>query len=237
MTAERLCTICARGGARGVPGKNLRELAGKPLIAYSLEQARRSGLFGLIAVSSDAEPILETARRFGADILVRRPAELATDSAPKLPAVRHCLETVERETGRRFPVLVDLQPTSPLRLPEDIAGAVRLLEERGVSNVITGAAARCSPYFSLVELDARGVARLSKTPPQPIERRQDAPRCYDMNGSIYAWRRDAFLRDCAIFYEDTLLFEMPAERSIDIDTDLDFDIASMILGKSRHARG
>ena len=227
----RLCTICARGGSKGVPGKNLREVLGKPLLAYSIEQARASGLFAAIAVSSDSEEVLNVARRFGAEVLVRRPTELASDSAPKVPAIHHCLQAAERELGRQFPVFADLDVTSPLRLPQDITGAVRLLEQRGVSSVITGAPARRSPYFNLVELDERGVVHLSKEPPRPIERRQDTPRCYDMNASVYVWRRDVFCRNPAVFYDDTLLFEMPQERSIDIDSELDFEIVRQLLSK------
>lgn len=230
---SRLCTICARGGSKGVPGKNIRDLLGKPLIAYTIEQARSSGLFQAIAVSSDSDAILDAARAFGADILVRRPSELATDAAPKLPAIRHCVEAAERELGRAFSVFADLDATSPLRLPQDIIGAVRLLEERGVSSVITGALARRSPYFNIVEIDAAGVPRISKPLDRPLVRRQDAPRCYDMNASVYVWRRDAFFRDPEVFYDDTLLFEMPAERSVDIDSELDFEIVRFLMARGR----
>jgi CMP-N,N'-diacetyllegionaminic acid synthase len=229
---KKLCTICARGGSKAVPGKNLRDLLGKPLIAYSIEQARRTGLFEAIAVSSDSEEILDTARCFGADILVRRPGEMASDSAPKLPAIRHCVETAEAHLRREFPVFVDLDATSPLRSPDDIVGAVRLLKERGVSNVITGAPARRSPYFNLVEVDERGVVTLSKPLARPVERRQDAPRCFDMNASIYVWRRDIFMQNPAVFYGDTALYEMPEERSIDIDNELDFELVRLLIGKA-----
>ena len=228
---SRLCTICARGGSKGLPGKNLLELLGKPLIAHSIEQARQSALFDAIAVSSDSAEILDVARRFGADLMVRRPDELASDEAPKYPAIRHCVETAERELQRQFAVLVDLDATSPLRLPSDLVGAVRLLETSGAGNVITGAAARRSPYFNLVELDGRGVARLSKPPEHPIHRRQDAPRCYDMNASIYVWRRDAFFANASVFRDDTRLFEMPAERSVDIDSELDFEMVRMLMAR------
>ena len=230
-----LCTICARGGSKGVPGKNVRDLLGKPLIAYTIEHAKQSGVFSNIAVSSDSEEILTAAKKFGADILVRRPRDLASDSAPKVPAIHHCLNAAERAIGKQFPIFVDLAVTSPLRLPEDIIGAVRLLEKRGVSSVITGAPARCSPYFSLVELDDRGFVHLSKQPPLPLDRRQDSPRCYDMNGSIYVWRRDVFFSHPAVFYDDTLLYEMPEERSVDIDNELDFEIARMIMAKRAQA--
>jgi N-acylneuraminate cytidylyltransferase/CMP-N,N'-diacetyllegionaminic acid synthase len=224
-----LCTICARGGSKGVPGKNLRPILGKPLIAYTIEQARQSRLFAAIAVSSDSEDILAASLQYGADVLVRRPDEMATDSAPKLPAIRHCLETAERELGRTFPIFVDLDATSPLRLPEDIAGAVRLLETSGATSVITGAPSRRSPYFNLVELDARGVPFVSKQPATPFVRRQDAPRCFDMNASIYVWRRDAFLANPAVFYGDTRLFEMPEERSIDVDSAFDWRIVEFLM--------
>lgn len=226
---NRLCTICARGGSKGVKGKNIREMLGKPLIAHSIEQARSSGLFELIAVSSDSKEILNVAERFGADIVVDRPSELASDSAAKLPAIRHCFEEVEKKCGVTFDVLVDLDATSPLRIPEDIIGAVDLLETQKIANVITGAPARRSPYFNLVEIGEDGVVRLSKIPSHPIVRRQDAPQCYDMNASIYVWWRDSLFREGAIFQEDTRLFVMPEERSIDIDSELDFKFVEFLM--------
>jgi N-acylneuraminate cytidylyltransferase/CMP-N,N'-diacetyllegionaminic acid synthase len=234
FSVNYLCTICARGGSKGVPGKNLRQVGGKPLIAHTIAQARDSGLFAAIAVSSDSEAILAAARTHGADILVRRPPELATDQAAKVPAIRHCLDAAERELGRSVRVFVDLDVTSPLRRPEDIIGAVQLLEGRGVTSVVTGTRSRRSPYFNLVECDEHGVVHLSKPLPQELVRRQDAPVCYDMNASIYVWDRDRFCADPAVFYNDTLLFEMPPERSIDIDSELDFEIVQMLLTKRAH---
>lgn len=229
MEVNRLCTICARGGSKGVQNKNIRELLGKPLIAYSLEQAKACGLFETIAVSSDSEEILEIAGKWGANHLIRRPDELATDQAAKLPAIRHCVQETERITGRTFTTLVDLDATSPLRLPEDIVGAVRLLEERGVSNVITGTNARRSPYFNLVEADADGYVRLAKKLAAPVVRRQDGPKCYDMNASVYVWRRDCLLSSDSVFNDDTLLYEMPEQRSIDIDSELDFQFVEFLM--------
>lgn len=226
---KRICTICARGGSKGVVNKNIRPLLGRPLIAHTIERARESGLFECIAVSSDSDAILDAARQWGADFQVRRPDELATDTAAKVPAIRHCLEEAERLAGIRCDVLVDLDATSPLRSTDDIRGAVVLLETRGVTSVITGAPARRSPYFNLVEVDAAGVVRLSKTLAQPVVRRQDAPKCYDMNASIYVWRRDDFLAHPAVFYGDTLLYEMPEDRSHDIDTELDFEWVEFLM--------
>lgn len=234
---SRLCTICARGGSKGVPGKNLRMLLGKPLIAHSIEQALASGLFEMVAVSSDSNEILEAADRFGANLLVHRPESMASDAAPKPPAIKHCVAEAERMSGCTFDVLVDLDATSPLRSVDDIRGAVALMEERGASNVITAAPARRSPYFNLVELDEAGHVRLSKSLPQAVARRQDSPRCFDMNASIYVWRRDVFLADPRVFYEDTLLYEMPEERSVDIDSELDFEIVRLLMEKRASEAG
>jgi N-acylneuraminate cytidylyltransferase/CMP-N,N'-diacetyllegionaminic acid synthase len=224
-----LCTICARGGSKGVVGKNARDLLGKPVLAWSIEQARETGLFDAIAFSSDSDALLDAALKAGADIGVKRPDEMATDKAPKLPAIRHCLEQAIAQTGKTPEIFVDLDVTSPLRLASDIAGAVALLRESGTRNVITGAPARRSPYFNLVEQRIDGSVGLSKSANPPITRRQDAPRCFDMNASIYVWRAAPFLAQPAVFYPDTRLFEMPEERSIDIDSDLDFALVELLL--------
>lgn len=230
-SASRLCTICARGGSKGVPGKNIRSFAGKPLIVHSIEQARASGLFAAIAVSSDSAAILEVARAAGADVLVERPAEMATDTAAKMPAIRHCVQRAEQVLSSRFETTVDLAATSPLRLPEDIVGAVALFEATGVCSVITGTPARHSPYFALVEQRPDGSVGLAKQPPGELVRRQDAPACFDMDGSIYVWRRDVLLADPKVFYPDTRLFVIPVERSQDIDTPLDFEIAEFLMNR------
>lgn len=232
----RLCTICVRGGSKGVEGKNIRMLLGKPLIAHSIQQAKDSSLFQAVAVDSDSEQILDIARKWGADYLIKRPDELATDHAAKLPAIRHCVTETERFIGKSFDVIVDLDATSPLRIPDDIVQCVRLLEERGVSNVITGAPARRSPYFNLVEVDELGVAHLSKKLEIPVVRRQDAPKCYDMNASIYVWRREVLFNNPTIFNADTLLYVMPEERSIDIDSELDFRFVEFIMSDNAQTK-
>jgi NAD(P)-dependent dehydrogenase (short-subunit alcohol dehydrogenase family)/CMP-N-acetylneuraminic acid synthetase len=231
---KRLCTICARGGSKGVPNKNLRLLMGKPLIAHSIAQARQSGLFERVAVSSDSSTILAVAKEFGADDLIDRPPEMAMDSAAKIPAIRHALDSVERCHGTSYDILVDLDVTSPLRLPQDVCGAVALLEKSGASSVITGAPSHRSPYFNLVEANADGTVALAKQLSASPQRRQDVPPTFDMNASIYVWNTRAFRADPKVFYPDTRLFEMPADRSLDIDSELDFDFVDM-LWRRRHA--
>ena len=138
----RLCTICARGGSKGVPKKNLRRLLGKPLLVWSIQQAKQSGLFDKVVVSSDSEEILAAAREGGADLALRRPDDLAGDTTPKVPAILHALEEGSRRLGINPSILVDLDATSPLRLPTDIVGAVELLQSSGATSVITGSRLR-----------------------------------------------------------------------------------------------
>jgi N-acylneuraminate cytidylyltransferase/CMP-N,N'-diacetyllegionaminic acid synthase len=228
-----ICTMCARGGSKGVVGKNNRTLLGRPLLAWSIEQARQTGLFTAIAFSSDSDALLEEALRSGADVAVRRPDEMATDTAPKLPAIHHCLEQAMLRTGHTPEIFVDLDVTSPLRLASDITGAVALLRNSGAPSVITGAPARRSPYFNLVEERRDGTVGLSKIADPPIVRRQDSPRCFDMNASIYVWNVASFLADPRVFYPDTRLFQMPEERSVDIDSEIDFTLVELLLRKQQ----
>lgn len=232
----RICTICARGGSKGVPGKNIRIVAGLPLLAWSIKQAKDCGLFDVLAVSSDSDEILETAKRFGADILVNRPTEMASDHAGKIDSIQHCFLEAEKSIGEDANTVVDLDVTSPLRSSDDIKGAVDMLEGHASSNVITGTSARRSPYFNLVEKNALGYVELSKQASTSVLRRQDAPACYDMNASIYVWTRDALKNNPKIFYPDTRLFEMPDDRSVDIDSELDLIIVEHLLKRNNERK-
>lgn len=231
-----LCTICARGGSKGVPGKNIRPLMGKPLIAHSIAQAKATGLFIAIAVSSDSDAILETAKAHGADILIKRPEALASDTAGKLPAITHAVQEAERTLGKQVSIVVDLDTTSPLRDVADITACVDLLNDADCTNVITGAPAHRSPYFNLVERAGDGTVHLSKPLPNGVLRRQDSPECFDMNASIYVWQRDALIADPKVFYADTRLHAMPRERSQDIDEEIDFDIVTLLM-KRKESHG
>lgn len=228
-----LCSICVRGGSKGVPNKNIRPLHGTPLLAHSIDHALATGIFDTISVSSDSEDILSTAKKHGADIVIRRPDEMANDVSPKLIAIEHVARETEKILDTHFDIFVDLDATSPLRLPSDIIGSVDLLLEKDAPNVITGCTAHRNPYFNLVEENADGSVQLAKAKEHSVTRRQDAPKCYDMNASIYVWKREALLDHPRLFYDRTQLFEMPAERSWDIDNELDFDIVSFLMEKQR----
>lgn len=226
-----LCTICARGGSKGVPGKNIRPLMGRTLIGHSIAHARDAGIFTAVAVSSDSDAILAEAAAQGADLVIKRPDALASDTAGKLPAIVHALEEMERRLALTADFHFDLDVTSPLRLPEDIAACAAILRETGCASVITGAPAHRSPYFNLVERDRNGVVALSKASPVDVLRRQDSPECFDMNASIYGWRRAALHDDPRVFYADTRIHVMPRERSWDIDEELDFEIVSLLMAR------
>lgn len=204
-------------------------MAGRPLIAWTVLQAKASAMFDKIVVSSDDGAILAAGVNAGADEAIERPAILATDTAAKVPAIHHALIEAERRYSVQFDLLVDLDATAPLRLAEDISGAISLLEKTAATSVVTGSSAHRSPYFNLVERQADGSVQLSK--PSAVVRRQDAPLCFDMNASIYVWRRDKFVLDPQVFYPDTRLYEMPPERSHDIDSELDFTIVEFLFAR------
>ena len=229
---KRVCSICARGGSKGVESKNIRTLLGKPLIAHTILQAKEADCFEFVIVSSDSQDILNTAKDWGADYLITRPDEMASDTAAKLPSIQHCVQTAEELTQCKFDTIVDLDVTSPLRSISDILDSIEMLEESHYSsNLITASPARRSPYFNLVELNKNGFVRRSKSLEVPIVRRQDAPKCFDMNASIYIWKHESFYQNNKVLTDDTILFVMPEERSIDIDSELDFEIVEFLMRK------
>ncbi len=228
-SSRPLCTICVRKGSKGVKNKNIRLLAGKPLLAHSILQARESGLFRHVIVSTDSDKITQIAEQYGAEVFFRRPAELAADTTAKLPVIRHALLESEKHFGQEFPTVVDLDATSPLRSADDIAQALRSFVENDYDNLVTATSARRSPYFNLIELTSDDRVILSKEADESIYRRQDSPRCFDMNASIYIWKRKALLERNSLFLEKTGLHVMPEERSVDIDSELDFKIVELIM--------
>jgi len=227
-----LCTICARGGSKGVKNKNIKPLNGKPLIAYSIEQAKESGLFDHIVISTDSDEIAEVASHFGGEVFFKRTAEMASDTAGKLEVIRDAFIRSENYFGKKYDYLIDLDATAPLRSVDDIRNSFSQFLNDGNDNLITAMPSRRSPYFNLVEVDKNGKVILSKKLEQGIVRRQDAPKSYDMNASIYIWKRDIILNCNTLFLDNTGLYVMPEERSIDIDTPLDFEFVEFLMRKN-----
>lgn len=224
-----LCTICARGGSKGVKNKNIKPLRGKPLIAYTIEQAKASGLFKHIVLSTDSDAIAEVAMQYGAEVFFKRDADMASDTAGKLGVIRDAFKRSEEHYRQTFEYLVDLDATAPLRSIEDIQNSFRQFLDNKNDNLITAMPSRRSPYFNLVEVSKEGKVSLSKEIEGVVLRRQDAPQTFDMNASIYIWRRDAILHSQTLFLENTGLYVMPEERSIDIDSELDFEFVEFLM--------
>jgi N-acylneuraminate cytidylyltransferase/CMP-N,N'-diacetyllegionaminic acid synthase len=231
MKSAFACTICARKGSKGVKNKNVRLLEGKPLISHSIEQAIDAGFGETLIVSSDSDEILEIANSYQVPHIIRRPDELAHDTADKLEAIKHAITAVESKINCTFSNILDLDPTSPLRLVDDIFAAIDLFRNSNADNLITGMSSRRSPYFNLVETNSNGFVSLSKPPTERIFRRQDSPKCYDMNASIYIWKRKFLFDNTQVFGNKTVLYSMPENRSIDIDSELDFEFVSFLMHK------
>ena len=227
-----VATICARGGSKGLPGKNLRPLAGLPLIVHTIRQAQQCSAIVGVYVSTDDEAIARVARAAGAVVPGLRPSGLATDDAPKLPAIEHLVQGIEAG-GVAVDTVVDLQPTSPLRLPADIEGALAL--RAGADLVLSVTEPSHNPYYTLAEADREGFLALSK--PATFARRQDAPPCWGLNGAIYVWRRAALPRAIAEGFWSVRVkgYPMPRNRSVDIDDLEDFEWAEWLLARRQRA--
>ncbi len=230
-----LCTICARGGSKGIKNKNIRELCGKPLISYTIEQAKNSNLFDHIVISTDSDDIAAIAKKYGGEVFFKRSVEMASDTAGKLDVIRDAFIRSEKYYNRVFDYLIDLDATSPLRNVADIINSFNQFKKDNNDNLITAMPSRRSPYFNIVEQSEDGKVYLSKKLDNAIVRRQDAPKTYDMNASIYIWKREAILNENTLFLENTGLYVMPEERSIDIDSELDFKFVEFLMKEKRNA--
>ena len=224
-----LCTICARGGSKGVKNKNIKKINGKPLIAYTIEQAKESKLFEHVVISTDSDDIASIAKEYGAEVFFKRSTEMASDTAGKLDVIKDAFVRSEEHYGCKFDYLVDLDATAPLRDVKDIIDSFQQFVDNDNDNLITAMPSRRSPYFNLIEQDKSGKIYLSKTLDSSVVRRQDAPKSYDMNASIYIWKRDSILNEKSLFLEKTGLYIMPEERSIDIDSELDYKFVGFLM--------
>lgn len=225
-----LGVIPARGGSQGVPGKNIRELCGAPLLAWTVDCARRSRLITDVCLSTDDEEIRGVGTRYGALAPFLRPAELATHRALAIPTIQHAVREMERSRGCRYDVVAMLQPTSPLRTPDDVDAALsRLLDTPAASGII-----------SVVDVDNWHPMKMKKfvgadgtsgqmvdyqKPPKENPPRQELPPVYMVNGVIYATRRAVFMEENSFQGRYCLGYVMPPERSVNIDAEADFLVA------------
>lgn len=226
---KTIAFIFARGGSKGLPGKNIRQLGGKPLIAWSIEHALAIKRIGRVIVSTDSQEIAAIARAYGADVPFIRPAELARDDSPEWLAWRHAL-TYLLETHGAFPeAMVSVPATAPMRLPIDIENCLDEYERGDADMVITVTDAHRSPYFNMVKANTDGTVGLVIPPQLAIVRRQDAPAVFDMATVAYVARSEFVMTHNTTFEGRVRAVHVPAERAIDIDTLLDFQIAECLL--------
>ena len=212
-----LALITARGGSKGLPRKNVLEAGGKPLIAWTIEAALNSRSVSQVILSSDDDEIIDIAQRWGCSVPFRRPSHLATDTATSIDVVMHALDEV---TG--FDYVILLQPTSPLRTSVDIDAAFARLESEAAQSCVSVSQAGQSPYW-MYNLDDRGRLRSLFPSSAIIERRQDLPAVYSLNGAIYIARIDWLRKTKTFVTTESVAYVMNQRNSLDIDTLDDFE--------------
>lgn len=223
-----LFVIPARGGSKGIPGKNIKPLGGKPLIAYSVEVARQLAPDCDICVSTDDQAIADVVREMGLEVPFMRPDYLATDHCGTYEVLLHAVQFYEN-LGRNYDTLVLLQPTSPLRTALDVR---RCLEAYSpdVDMVVTVVEAASNPYYNCYETDAEGFLHISKGDGSYV-RRQDAPKAWEYNGAVYVINIDRLKQMPLSRFPRRRMVEMERSRSIDLDTPLDWLVAEAVVAQ------
>ena len=225
---EIIGLITARGGSKSMPRKNILPLAGKPLIAWTIEAARASRHLSRVLLSTDDPEIAEVAAAWGAEVPFMRPAELAGDTTPHILAVEHAIRWLEEAEGAQPEYVLMLQPTSPLRTTADIDGAIALARERDAIAVVSVSPMNRHPYLSKRILADGTLAEFVKSDIAYL-RRQDLPPAYALNGALYLNRSESLLRDRTFVPPGTLAYVIPPERAQDVDTPWEFHLVEMIL--------
>ena len=222
-----IALICARGGSKGIPRKNEKLLAGVPLIAWSISTAKKVKKISRIIVSTDSDEIAKIALNYGAEVPFIRPSELAQDDSPEWLVWRHAIEYLD--SNYEYEALVVVPPTAPLRSEKDLKKCIEKYENSNVDIVITVSDANRNPFFNMVKIDDEGHATVVNDLNDNISRRQDAPTVYDMTTVAYVVR-PSFVKERNSMFEGKVgSINIPLERSLDIDTLLDFKIAEYLI--------
>ncbi|MFH2135435.1 MAG: acylneuraminate cytidylyltransferase family protein [Pseudomonadota bacterium] len=217
-----LAIIPARGGSKGVPRKNIREVAGSPLIAWTIEEAKKSKYIDRLILSSDDEEIIEIAKSLGCEVPFVRPSELAQDETPGIAPVLHAIDNL-----LGYEIVVLLQATSPLRSVADIDGCLEFCIAKDVNACVSVTHAEESPYW-MYTVGAEGSLHPLLATDQQITRRQDLPQAYVLNGAVYVAHCDWLRKNKSFMAEETAGFVMPQERSLDIDTEMDLEYFKLL---------
>ena len=234
MNYDRILAIIpARGGSKGVPGKNIKMLAGKPLIAYTIEAAKKAKNLSGIIVSTDSEEIAEISRKFGAEIPFMRPEHLAQDNSQAIDTYYYTIEKLKKDYNEIYKDFIVLQPTSPFRLPEDIDNAVKIFFEKKADSVIGLVKASHPPEWNK-KLNSEGIIEDYFNLNLGAKNRQEYEQSYTPNGAIFIFNYEFLKRAGNYYSQKTYGYVMPEERSIDIDTPLDFAFAEWYLSRKNN---
>lgn len=228
MTNSTLFVIPARGGSKGVINKNKRLLNGKPLITYTIEETLKITTKDHICLSTDDQEIIEIGTQLGLSIPFVRPAYLSQDDSSSRDVLLHAVDFYKSK-GIQYETVVMLQPTSPLRKSQDIEGALNVFSDQ-IDAVVSVTQTKSNPYFVLFEENEQG--RLEKSKKGFFQRRQDCPEVFELNGAIYVININSLRKSEITLMDHLVKYEMPKERSIDIDTELDFRIASLVINEN-----
>ena len=224
--------ICARGGSKGVPNKNIRPLLGSSLLERSIKIAKELKNISRIIVSTDSKKIADLATKTGAEVPFIRPKNLALDDSPEWLVWRHAIEFLNKEK-ERFDGLIVIPPTAPLRKSSDVERCVQYYEDNKFEIIITVTDSYRNPYFNMVKIDKNGFTSTVIQNNNIIHRRQDSPKVYDMTTIAYVVNPNYVINNDGIFSGNVGSIKIPVERSLDIDTMYDFHLAKFILSKKK----
>ena len=226
-----LCSICMRKNSRGLKNKNFKKLHNKPLLYYTINQALKSRIFSKIVVSTDSEKIMELSKKYKAEVFFKRPKKLSSSNVSKIEVIKHLFKKSENHFNQKFDYIVDLDVTSPIRKPKNIREAFNKVLKNNLDILFSVTKSRKNPYFNMIQENTSKYFDIIKKN-KLIYSRQKAPKCYDMNASIYIWKRKNLLNLTSFYSGKTTIYEMPIERSIDIDSAFDWKLVEFLLKKN-----
>lgn len=222
MKPKILAIIPARGGSKGVPRKNIRELAGKPLIVWTIEEAKKSKYIDRLILSSEDDEIIEVAKQYGCEVPFKRPIELAQDDTPGISPVLHAIKQIPS-----YDYVVLLQPTSPLRKVEDIDACIEKLFSTDADFCVSVTEPEKSPYWMYKIEHEKMVPLLPQD--ELVTRRQDLPKIYTLNGAVYVAKINSLVEKKSFITTNTVAYVMSQEQSFDIDTIVDFKVCESLI--------
>ncbi len=230
-----LCSICMRKNSKGLKNKNFKILNNKPLLYYTINQALNSGIFSKIVVSTDSEKIIQLSKKYNAEVFFKRPKYLSSSNISKIEVIKHLLKKSENYYKKKFDYIIDLDVTAPIRTSKNIKEAFNKLLNNNFDILFSVTKSRKNPYFNMIQQNKMNYFDIIKKN-KMIYSRQKAPKCYDMNASIYIWKRKALLYNPTLFTKNNGIYLMPDESAFDIDSLLDFDIVEHLMKKNNYEK-